>query len=182
MGGGQSKKDQVIAILNEHKLLKDGVVTQKEFVAQIFQKLDNNQAHTQAGPLVVTDSHVLHALYDHLAANNRNLLPKSRVIEVVEKIYDKPEKSIECTLASTQIPSASSRVMPAIRLSHADSFWTLSSAVSTVESSQRWLAVPLIVGLSWVSNSGLWVTVPKSKQKRTKCSTCTASRRRTAGQ
>ena len=53
----------MIKIVDNYNYEKDGVVSEKEFVDLIFQRLDNAQGHTDAGPLIVSGTHVLKALY-----------------------------------------------------------------------------------------------------------------------
>jgi hypothetical protein len=69
MGGEQSKKrDEMIKIVEGYTCEKEAIVSEREFVEIIFEGLDNAQGHTDAGPLIVSDTHVLKAFYTYLAA------------------------------------------------------------------------------------------------------------------
>ena len=56
----------MLDIIDSYKLAKDGVISEKEFTKYIFKQLDNDASHTKAGPIFVTDTHIIKAFFDLL--------------------------------------------------------------------------------------------------------------------
>jgi hypothetical protein len=57
----------MIDILDSYTLERSGVVSEREFTTEIFKQLDNSSSHTRAGPILVSQMHVLKAFYDYLS-------------------------------------------------------------------------------------------------------------------
>lgn len=96
-------------MVNHYPLEKGAVILEREFTKEMFKQLDNRADHSQTGPLIASQSHVLQALFNYLSqqvstsiTKNKGQLTKKALNDAIQKFFDKPEKSIECTLRSNE--------------------------------------------------------------------------------
>lgn len=54
-------------MVSNYPLEKGGIIGEREFIVEMFKQLDNRGDHSQAGPLIASQSHVLKALFDYLS-------------------------------------------------------------------------------------------------------------------
>lgn len=108
-------------MVNDYPIERGAAILEREFTVEMFKQLDNRGDHSQAGPLIASQSHVLKALFDYLSqqvtpltTKNKGQLTKKALNDAIQKFFDKPEKSIECTFALTKIPIASSPVTESV--------------------------------------------------------------------
>ena len=67
MGGSSSKKKrEIIEIIGKYIERTEGLLTEKEFAGELFRELDNNPQHSEAGEIMVRDTHVLTAFYAYI--------------------------------------------------------------------------------------------------------------------